>query len=69
MSNIGKYQRHIQNLSSNNETTISFILDEIKKLSQVDKIKEIVEIILIKNVRGLKYKLPLRRISRTITNC
>lgn len=57
MSKLPRYQRQLENLSSN-ETTVRFILNEIQKMSQVEKIKQIVEMLLIKNIRGLKYQLP-----------
>ncbi len=58
MLNLTKHKKYIENLSSN-QTTINFILDEIRKMSQVDKVKAIVELAFIKNIRGLKYLLPL----------
>jgi hypothetical protein len=60
MLNLTKHKKYIENLSSN-QTTINFILDEIRKMSQVDKIKAIVELAFVKNIRGLKYLLPLNK--------
>ena len=60
MLNLTKHKKYIENLSSS-QTTIDFILDEIRKMSQVDKIKAIVELTFVKNIRGVKYLLPLNK--------
>ena len=60
MLNLTKHKKYIENLSSS-QTTIDFILDEIRKMSQVDKIKAIVELTFVKNIRGVKYILPLNK--------
>ncbi len=60
MLNLTKHKKYIENLSSN-QTTINFLLDEIRKMSQVDKVKAIVELAFVKNIRGLKYLLPLNK--------
>lgn len=60
MLNLTKHKKYLENLSSN-QTTINFLLDEIRKMSQVDKIKAIVELVFVKNIRGLKYLLPPKK--------
>ncbi len=60
MLNLTKHKKYIENLSSN-QTTINFLLDEIRKMSQVDKVKAIVELAFVKNIRGLKYLLPVNK--------
>lgn len=57
MSNLVNYQKCLEKLSDNPDA-INFILDEIQKMSQFDKIRSIAEMIFIKNIMGLKHKLP-----------
>ncbi len=57
MLNLPKHKKYIEDLSSN-QTAINFLLDKIRKMSQIDKTKAIVDLVFVKNVRGLKYLLP-----------
>lgn len=57
MSNLDKYQKHLENLSCH-ETTVNFILEELGKMSRMDKMKALAEMLLVKKIRGVKHRLP-----------